>query len=152
MKLKKLIEEYLAKANLMQVATSRDNQPWACSVYFAYDEQLNLYWMSKPERRRSEELRLNEKVAGTIVLPHSPGDKVRGIQFQGVAKELRSHEEIEQGMKYYASRLGMKSDRVQVVLQNKSDHFCYKITPTLYVLFDAENFPDDPRQELKMSL
>jgi uncharacterized protein len=149
MELRKLIEDYLKEAKMMQVATSKDNQPWACTVYFAFDEDLNLYWISTPDRRHSEEIRENEKVAGTMVLPHTPGDNVRGIQFQGVAKELTQVEAVE-GMKYYAERYGLDKERVSAILDGKDGHVCYKITPSLYVLFDEKNFPDDSRQEYKL--
>lgn len=148
--LRKLIEDYLKETKMLQVATSKDNQPWACTIYFAYDEKLNLYWISKPSRRHSEEIRNNDKVAGVIVLPHTPGEDVRGIQFQGFAKELTDKSEAKQGMKYYAKRYGMKPERVNAILDGIDGHVCYKINPSLYVLFDETNFPDDPRQEYKL--
>ncbi len=147
MELKKLIEDYLKKAKILQIATSKENQPWACTVYFAFDEQLNLYWISKSNRRHSEEIRNNNKVAGVIVLPHTPGDKVQGIQLQGIAKELTDKTEAAVGMKYYAKRFGMKPERVKAVLDGTDGHICYKISPSLCVLFDETNFPDNPRQE-----
>lgn len=145
--IKRLIEEYLDKARLMQVATSKNNQPWACSVYFAYDDALNLYWISQPSRRHSQEIRINDKVAGTIVLPHTPGDDVRGLQFQGTAKELTQRKDIEQAMKLYAKRYGMDAKRVSAIVENIDGHMCYVVHPVLYVLFDEVNFPDSPRQE-----
>lgn len=150
MELRKLIEDYLKEAKMLQVATAKDNQPWACTVYFAVDEDLNLYWISKTARRHSQEIRENEKVAGTIVLPHTPGDNVRGIQFQGVAKELTDKDEAKVGMTYYAERYGMDQERVDAILKGKDGHVCYKITPSLFVLFDEVNFPDDPRQEYRL--
>lgn len=142
-----LIVNYLSQAKLLQVATSVNNQPWACTVYFAFDEALNLYWISKPTRRHSQELRENNKVAGTIVLPHAPGDDVRGIQFQGIAQELTNREDAEKGLTYYAKRFGMDTQRVDNILDGSDGHVCYKMSPIMYVLFDEVNFPDDPRQE-----
>ena len=92
--LRKLIDQYLERATIMQVASSHDDQPWVCSVYFAHDNSLNLYWISLPTRRHSQEIEMNEKVAGTIVIPHTFGDDVRGLQFQGVARELKEKKEI----------------------------------------------------------
>ncbi|MBI2414593.1 pyridoxamine 5'-phosphate oxidase family protein [candidate division WWE3 bacterium] len=69
--IKDLITKYLEEARLMQVATSINNQPWACSVYFVFDNDFNLYWISTPKRRHSLEIKENSKVAGTIVLPHT---------------------------------------------------------------------------------
>lgn len=147
MDIKQLIKDYLTQAKLMQVATVRDNQPWVCTVYFACDEQMNLYWISKTTRRHSEEIRDNEKVAGTIVLPHTPGDDVRGIQFQGKAIELNDKDAAKIGMQYYAKRFGVEKERVTAIIENSDGHVCYKITPIMFVLFDEVNFPDNPRQE-----
>ncbi len=150
MDLKQLIKDYLEKARLLQVATSRDNQPWVCNVYFAFDENLNLFWISTPQRRHSQEIENNEKVAGTIVLPHTPGDKVRGIQFQGTAKKLTQPDEMKHAMNIYAARMSTKEERVQNILSGKDNHVPYQIKPTLFVLFDEVNFPDSPRQEFKL--
>jgi uncharacterized protein YhbP (UPF0306 family) len=147
---KKLIKEYLEKARLMQVVTAKNNQPWACSVYFAYDEKFNLYWISTPQRRHSQEIQENEKVAGVIVLPHTPGDKVRGIQLQGTAKQLTIPEEMQHGMDVYGSRMSMNEERKQKIIQGKDNHVPYQIIPTLIVLFDEVSFPDNPRQELHL--
>lgn len=148
MDLRKLIEEYLSKAYLMQVATTDNNQPWVCSVYFAYDESLNLYWISRPTRRHSKELRSNERVAGTVVLPHTHGEKVRGLQFEGVAKELISKEAIKE-IECYSNRFqDIPKEKIKTILEGKDSHVCYKISPTLFILFDEVNFPDNPRQEL----
>jgi uncharacterized protein YhbP (UPF0306 family) len=149
MELRTLIRDYLHQAKMMQVATSVNDQPWACTVYFAFDEDFNLYWISLPTRRHSKEIEQNNMVAGTIVFPHTPGDDVRGLQFQGVATYL-SGDEATQGMKYYAKRYGMDQERVGLILDGSDGHVCYKITPNLFVLFDEVNFPDDPRQELHL--
>lgn len=149
MRLKKLIEEYLSEATLMQVVTSKGKQPWACSVYFAFDKDFNLYWISTPSRRHSLELENNPKVAGTIVLPHTFGDPVRGIQFQGTAKHLGKLQSAK-ALKYYMKRFGMPLKRVKDILEKRDKHICYMIKPNLIVLFDEVNFPDNPRQEYKV--
>lgn len=142
-----LIELYLQKAVLMQVATVSGSRPWVCSVYFAFDDQLSLYWISSGNRRHSRELRENEHIAGTIVLEHTPGDDVQGLQFEGVAKELTDISEVREGMNCYALRFSMPEDRMNTIIDGKDEHVCYKITPTSFVLFDEVHFPDNARQE-----
>lgn len=72
MKLQKLIKDYLKEARLMQLSTSINNQSWTCSVWFASDEDLNIYWFSSTKRRHSKEVMKNSKVSAAIVLPHTP--------------------------------------------------------------------------------
>jgi uncharacterized protein YhbP (UPF0306 family) len=150
MDLKQLIKDYLEEARMLQVATSKNDQPWVCTVYFAYDQDFNIYWISKPSRRHSEEIADNANAAGVIVLPHTPGDKVRGIQFEGVAEKLANPEQIKESIGYYEKRYnrpGIGED----MISGKNEHVLYRIKPRLIVLFDELNFPDDPRRELKLS-
>lgn len=149
MDVKQLITDYLQEARLMQVATAKDNQPWVCTVHFAYDEHFNLYWISLPSTRHSQEIMANEKVAGTIVLPHIPGQKPRGIQFQGIAQKAEG-DAMQKAMDVYAARMGMNDERKKNILSGEDGHVPYVIKPTLFVLFDTVNFPDNPRQELAL--
>lgn len=144
--IRSLIEQYMGKAVLMQVATAYENKPWVCSVYFAYDEQLSLYWISSKTRRHSKEITHNPYVSGAIVLPHTPGDDVEGIQFEGTAKELIDPVEAAVGMKHYATRFSMPDDRVDAILNGSDGHVCYRIQPAAFVLFDEVHFPHNPRQ------
>lgn len=148
MDLRNLIEDYLKEANMLQVVTSCDNQPWAATVYFAFDKNLNLYWISKPDRRHSIEIRKNPKVAGVVVLPHVHGDKVRGLQLEGLAEEMGA-EGIDEALKVYSERFWLSEDRMKAILADTDGHVLYIIRPSLFVLFDEKNFPENPRQEYR---
>ncbi len=143
---RQLIVDYLGKAVLMQVATVSGIKPWVCSVYFAFDGNLSLYWLSRKDRRHSEELRTTPTVAGAIVLPHTPGDDVQGIQFEGVAKELTDISQAKKGLEVYAKRFSLSTDRVTEIISGTDGHVCYTIQPSSFVLFDEVHFPDDSRQ------
>lgn len=148
MDVRQLIQEYLSKAQMMHIATSHDNHPWAATTYFAADIDMNLYWMSKASRRHSQEISKNSKVARTIVLPHNYGEKVRGIQFEGEARELKG-DDLQAGRNIFSSRYWIVGDTAG--LNSDPDPLlCYQVKPNLIVLFDEVNFPDNPRQELKI--
>jgi uncharacterized protein YhbP (UPF0306 family) len=124
-------------------------QPWCCTVYFAVDNSHNLYWISTPDRRHSQEIAQNPKVAGAVVLPHAPGDKVRGVQFQGLAREVGGDEfkELFQAYEERFSRPGLAEE----IRSGNNPHHLYQIKPELFVLFDELNFPGDARQEWRMA-
>lgn len=154
MDLRKLIEEYLKEAKLMQVATAAGNKPWVCSVWYVHDENFNLYFISRKDRRHSKEIKNNSEVAGTIVIPHEEGigQKVRGIQFEGKAEIIGIgglfkaynllKEKYPNVVKSIPTLDLIKKGSVLVRL--------YKIIPKTIVLFDEINFPDNPRQEFKL--
>lgn len=149
MDVRKLVQEYLASAQVMQVATVHDNKPWIATVYFVADAQLNLYWISKGMRRHSRELEKNSHVAGSIVTNHVYGEKVRGLQVEGTA-ELLKDGEAEQGLNVYKSRFWIVEEREKALQGENDPAYCYRLKPERYVLIDEVNFPDSPRQELKI--
>ncbi len=148
MNVEELIKKYLASAKMMQLATSNKDQPWACTVYFAFDQSLNLYWISTPGRRHSKEISNNPKVAGVIVLPHTPGDKARGLQFQGTAEEITEPTKIKSMAKFYEDRYAHPGLATEII-SGENPHHLYQVKPELFALFDEENYPDNPRQEYK---
>jgi uncharacterized protein YhbP (UPF0306 family) len=144
--LRNLIEDYLHEAKLMQLATSINDQPWVCSVWFAADKDLNIYWFSSVTRKHSEEVKKNPKVAGAIALPHTPDDPPRGLQFQGTAEELSETKDIIEAISVYAGRIFSDQTIQKFMKHPTKPHKFYRIRPTQFVLFDVVNFPDESRQ------
>lgn len=147
MNLKSLIKDYLSTAKLMQLATSIDNQPWVCSIWFATDENLNIYYFSSITRRHSKEVMENNKVAGAIVLPQTPNDPPRGLQFQGIVEQLNKQVDIDKAISVYEGRIFSKEKIEEFINHKEKPHKFYRIKPTQFVLFDVVNFPDNSRQE-----
>lgn len=150
MKVSKLIANYLADQHMMQLATESDGQPWVCTVYYVVDEKLNLYWLSLPNRRHSKELVKRNKVAAAIPIKFTKGKKVVGIQLQGHAEQLPSDNSSRQYVEVYATKFNRTEDWVNNFCNDKTEHKLYKLIPTLFVLFDENNFPIETRQEYKI--
>ena len=148
--LRLLIEKYLQKAILLQIATAAGNVPWVCTVCFANDKRLNLYWFSRHATRHSKEIASNPSVAGAVVLPYKVGKKTRGLQFVGNAEELRSATDIAAGLAALSLRYKTsKERRGQITRQLKegaADYGLYRLRPDSIILYDTLNFPGSPRQ------
>lgn len=136
MDVEKTIREYLPKVLHMSLATCIDSKPWVCEVHYVYDDELNLYFRSKPDRRHSEEIAKNPNVAGNIVTQHSLGEKVRGIYFEGVAVELVDVDENHIAYKLYCERLGTGPEILEE-LKVSGSHGFYKITVKEWSVFDG---------------
>src|SRR4030042_5823524 len=151
--LKKLIKEYLSEANLMQIATVKNNKPWIATVWFAPDGDFNLYFISRNTRRHSQEIAKNPFVAGAIAKPHKTlGDKTRGIQFEGKCYEVKGAELIK-SFAIFAKRFPTVTKFIlspKDIIEGVTDHHFYKIVPSQIVLFDEVNFPDQSRRELNL--
>ncbi len=85
--IKDSIKEVLKKGYLMSLATVDDSGVWVCDVIYIFDEDLNIYWMSKDFRRHSKAVEKNTNVAGTITVSTIQEDNL-GIQFSGTAQKI----------------------------------------------------------------
>jgi len=148
--LRLLIEKYLEKAILLQIATTSGNVPWVCTVCFAYDTHLNFYWFSRHATRHSKEIANNPRVAGAVVLPYKVGKKTRGLQFAGKANELRSATDIAAGLAALSLRYKTSKEResqiTQQLKEGAADYGLYRLRPDSIILYDTLNFPNSPRQ------
>lgn len=142
-----LIRKNLKEGFMMVLATLSGDQPWAATVYFVADEQLNIYWVSTPERRHSQELASNFKAAGAIPLDANPSAPNVGVQVQGLAGLVAERLEVERAVKLYAQKFNSGDEYVENFLAGKDEHRLYKLAPSLLVLFDEKNFPGQARQE-----
>jgi uncharacterized protein YhbP (UPF0306 family) len=144
--IKTMIMQYLNEVRIMQLATCAGQQPWCCTVEFAHDDAGNLYWISMPERRHSQEIAANSHVAGAMVSPqHGPGG-VRGLQFEGDARQVdpAAAEELFQA---YAERFSTNPWMGKAIASGVSPSRLYQLKPRRFVLYDEVNFPDQPHQE-----
>src|ERR1019366_1117415 len=96
-----LIKKYLPNVNIIQLATSVNNQPWLCAVHFYSDANLNLYWLSTLERQHSQQLKQNPRTAAYfLVHENTPAEGyVIGILATGTVQLVGENidEQIGQG-------------------------------------------------------
>ena len=128
----------------MQVATTRGEQPWLCTVYYVADEQRNLYWLSFPSRRHSQELTENEKVAIAIAI--KTDKPVIGVQAEGVAVKVVDVNVVATIMELYNAKYDAGHQFYDNFVNGTNQHVMYKFTPKQYVIFDELNFLGDGRQ------
>jgi uncharacterized protein YhbP (UPF0306 family) len=146
MEVSELVKHYIhGDAAMMQIATVSDGQPWICTVFYVADNDLNLYWLSWPSRRHSQEIATHKKVAAAIPIKY---DKpVIGLQIEGEAVEVTDAETIAMVMKKYTTKYNAGKDFYNNFIAGKNKHHLYRIQPKLFVLFDQVNFPGDDTYE-----
>lgn len=142
-----LIRQYLTDVKMMHLATVSDGRPWVCNVWFAADDDMNIYWFSSVTRRHSQEVANDSRVAGAMCLPQTPEDVPRGLQFEGVAEVLTDDADIQKAKAVYVGRIFSEEKVEEFMTHSDRPHKFYRIRPELFVLFDVKNFPDNPRQE-----
>ncbi len=145
-----IIREHLPTRNVMQLATAKDNQPWACTVHYYSDSDLNLYWISTPNRRHSLEIENNNKVSVAVMVHENTPDEdyVIGIAIEGTAKQVAEcDEKILMG---YRAKHHKGETFVEDMKSGNKPYKVYMLTSKKFVLFDTKNFPEHPRQEWEL--
>jgi uncharacterized protein YhbP (UPF0306 family) len=138
----------MSENKLMQLATlSEDGSPWMCSVWFGFDDDLNIYFFSATNRQHSQEIEKDNRVAGAIAKPHAVSDVPRAIQLKGTAEKLIDKNVIAHARSVYEDRIFDSATIDKLMVHPERPHVFYKIIPSKFVLFDAVNFPESSRQE-----
>jgi uncharacterized protein YhbP (UPF0306 family) len=150
MKPEDLTKQYLAQVNIMQLATAADGQPWACTVHYYSDDDFNLYWISTLERKHSQDIAQNPKVAAAVLVHENTAEEpyVIGISITGTAELLETGVPPE-AVSGYATKHGKDSDLADIA-SGQNAHKFYRLKPSQIVLFDNKNFAADPRQQLNI--
>ena len=150
MELKKSqVLNFLGKHNLMAVATF-GNFPWIASVYYTFDNDLNLYFLSAPSTLHCQQIVKNEKVAVAIAESRQDINKPkRGLQISGVAQRISGLAKIKYALDLWKKGLGVIDPEITYKAVTGS---MYKVTPQRIKLFDQELFkvPDGKEPVLEL--
>jgi uncharacterized protein YhbP (UPF0306 family) len=78
------IETFIGKHHVMTLATSRENVPQACTLFYAYLPETVLFVVaSDTATEHMENVAENSRVAGTIVLETREVGRIEGLQIKG---------------------------------------------------------------------
>ncbi|NQV90216.1 hypothetical protein HQ487_02305 [Candidatus Uhrbacteria bacterium] len=135
--LTQITRQVLGRGYVMSLGIVDENGPWVADVIYVFDEELNVYWMSKTVRRHSLAIDGQySRVAVTITVTHSAHQLDEGVQMAGMAMQVENPSEelikqwMEKKQKMYVSEMG-------VVLP---DHVWYKFIPDKIKLIHEEKF------------
>ena len=81
-----LKQQLLAFLREHQVLTLAVDGPYAAAVFYAVDDDLNLYFVTDPKTRHGQAL--GGKVAGTIQRDRQSWKEIRGVQLTGHCRRL----------------------------------------------------------------
>ncbi len=128
-------EEYqVAKRIISQIiylnlaTITPEGQPWNTPVYFAYDQELNFYWISWTKNQHSINVKQNSSSFVTIYDSTAPADTGLGVYFQGKASQITSVKEMLHALKPLYLRRDKKMRSVKQFMQ-KFPRRIYKFIP-----------------------
>ena len=143
---KKHIRTGLEATFFCALATREAHGVWACPVYFAYDEKLNLYFISMPKSRHMKNIARDPRVAVAIYsTAQTPGGDVKGIQLEGRARIVRDKEVEEVYSIYFRRRFpvtGRSKNNPTAHMGPRAAWKFVKIVPKNIYYFDTRVFDE----------
>ena len=137
------IHGLLAAYSTLTLATCSDGRPWAASVFYASDADLNIYFVSDHRTRHAREMLANPRVALAINADVDNWDDVRGLQVEGEAARVAGAERARALALYLSRFLSVKalfeaprSADEQTIAQRLKHTDFWKVTPAFIRLID----------------
>ncbi len=134
-----LAKEIIETNQYMTLATNG----WASPVCYAFDKNYNLYWVSMPDSRHSQNIAQNPHVSVAIFDSHQNWGEGVGLQIEGTAYKL-SLSDYLLGLKIYFGRkwpYGKSQTQFKKQLDNETSYF-YKFSPAKFWLNDPKEKVD----------
>jgi len=80
----KKIEAFLDFHHVLSLATSTNDELSVCNLFYAYDKQSSTFIVaSSDDTTHIKHIKINNKVAGSVVLETKTIGKIQGLQFHG---------------------------------------------------------------------
>ena len=93
MQIDQQIIHFLNEHHLLTLATSQNNKPYCCNVFYVFDAVNNqLIFSSDTKTKHAQDFIANPNVAGTIALETNEVSKIQGVQLLGAIQELKDVE------------------------------------------------------------
>lgn len=139
---KSLIQDYLAKHKVMIIATYGDH-PWIATVYYAFESDLTLYFVSSPTTLHARHIKTNENVAVAIVDTHQKikAPKI-GLQLYGIAKQITNKIQLKRALDCWKKYLGVNDPKFSFenIEKNVISSRLYEVRPKRIKYFNQELF------------
>ncbi|MDO8575939.1 MAG: pyridoxamine 5'-phosphate oxidase family protein [bacterium] len=142
---KAYLHEILDKSQFIALSTYGAGGLWVCPVYFAYDQDFTLYFLSELHSRHVQNIAANPTVAGAVFdTNQAPRGKVRGLQLVGTSKLVRP-EQAEHATRVYFTATPARTpiDKKQTPRANQDGSGAWQLSeirPTKIYCFDELHF------------
>ena len=126
---------YLAAHNVVTVATQGPSGVWAAAVFYV-NHGFNLYFLSAPHTRHSQNIGENTAVSATIHEDYHEWTAIKGIQLEGHCT-LLTGDERQTAVTHYATKFPIiGADAPPQIAQALDKIGWYKIVPTRLYFID----------------
>ncbi|WP_119068972.1 pyridoxamine 5'-phosphate oxidase family protein [Aggregatilinea lenta] len=135
--LRAALTEFMAGQSTLVLATTgeQDGRPQATPLFFAADEEFNLYWVSSPDSRHSTNIADWDVAEAAIFVQTWDWTGIKGVQLAGNAEAVADDEERARALSIYKAKFPFVNDRFEDVIE---DSILYVLRPSWVRWLDNE--------------
>ena len=90
MQIDQQIIHFLNEHHLLTLATSQNDKPYCCNLFYVYDQVSNqLIFSTETKTKHAQDFITNTNVAGSVALETNEVSKIQGVQLLGTIFELK---------------------------------------------------------------
>jgi len=90
MQIDQQIIHFLNEHHLLTLATSQNNKPYCCNLFYVYDQVSNqLIFSTETKTKHAQDFITNTNVAASVALETKNVSKIQGVQLLGTIQELK---------------------------------------------------------------
>ena len=90
MQIDQQIIHFLNEHHLLTLATSQNNKPYCCNLFYVYDQVSNqLIFSTETKTKHAQDFITNTNVAGSVALETKNVSEIQGVQLLGTIEELK---------------------------------------------------------------
>ena len=153
--IKAQIFSYLQPRRLMSLSTiASKNGPDICTVFYAVDKDLNLYFVSEPESNHVKNIIKNQTVGCAITDSNqSVSDKKIGVQLSGLAEKITGVEAASYAIDLWnAANPGISSIiNLGSITRKVIDSEVFRIRPTKIKFFNEKLFGEEGAEIIEIN-
>lgn len=112
-----------------------EGKPWNSPVYYNFDENLNIYWVSDKEGQHSKNVTANKQVFIVIYDSTAPEGDGEGVYIQARVEQVTDPEEI---LRVRRIKKGSHFEQSPDTFLGDSIRYMYKAIPEKVWMNDAE--------------
>ena len=138
----------------MFVATQGEH-PWIAAVYYSFDRDLNLYFLSDPSTLHGKHIEKNVNVAVAIAdSTQHPRVLKKGLQIYGQAKQISDAKKVAHALSLWKKSIGYKGTEISYenMMKKVIRGRMYKITPKKIKFFNQKLFKVEDGKEPVLTL
>lgn len=146
--LSEAIFDILENNKLLALSTVFEKKIWTSTLFYSFDKEFNMYFVSEPESQHCQMISKNKVVSGAVYSSNSIwGTDIQGVQFEAIAERVSPASTLIHGASYLerfpVARKFFKSPKD--FLSKTASVRLYRLVPQLIQLHDEVTIPEgDP--------